>query len=246
MAGSPIRLVLATALVLSAGCAAAPPRPMEALSAEEHNDLGVAYYRQGEYAAAARSFRRALDRRPGFTRALVNLGDAEQARGSIDAAIVAYEAARVQSPDDAGVANNLAWALLQHAERWPEAEPLVRAALARDPAPRGYYLDTLGSALLRKGEPREALDAFRAALADSGLRDPATRALVITHAGDALARLGQAAAAERCYRLAQSLEGRDGRPSVPDRAVVAVVVPGDVRPDPPPAIGKVGDSDPVC
>jgi tetratricopeptide (TPR) repeat protein len=242
---SPIRLLVA-ALVLSAGCAAAPARPIAALSAEEHNDLGVAYYRQGEYAAAARAFRRALDQRPGFTRALVNLGDAEQARGSIDSAIAAYEAARVQSPDDPAIANNLAWALLQHAERWPEAEPLVRAALARDPVPRGYYLDTLGFALLRKGAPREALDAFRAALADSGLRDTPTRALVITHAGDALARLGKAAAAERCYRLAGSLEGRGGSPRAPRPAVVAANAPAEVRPDLPPDIGKVGGSDPVC
>jgi tetratricopeptide (TPR) repeat protein len=238
MLGSPGRLLLAAALVLSAGCATVPPPTTTALSAEEHNDLGVVYYRQGEYAAAAQAFRRALDRRPGFTRALVNLGDAERARGSIDAAIGAYEAARAQSPEDPGIANNLAWTLLQHADRWPEAEPLVRAALARDPAPRGYYLDTLGFALLRKGQPQEALDAFRAALADPGLRDAPTRALVMRHAGNALARLGQASAAERCFRLAESLAGQEGRPSEPRAAVPA----GDVLPD----TGKVGGGDPVC
>jgi tetratricopeptide (TPR) repeat protein len=232
MAGSPSRLVAVAALLLLAGCAAAPPRPMAVLSAEEHNDLGVAYYRQGEYAAAAQAFRRALDRRPGFTRALVNLGDAERARGAIDAAIVAYEAARVQRPDDPAIANNLAWALLQHPERWPEAEPLVRAALARDPEPRGYYLDTLGFALLRKGQPGEALDAFRAALADPGLHDAATRALVVTHAGDALVQLGQGAAAQRCYRLAERL--------------AEAPHPAGGPADPPPDFAKVGGSDPLC
>jgi Tfp pilus assembly protein PilF len=233
-----LRLCLVAALVFLAGCAAAPPRPMSVLSAEEHNDLGVAYYRQGEYAAAAQAFRRALDQRPSFTRALVNLGDAERARGSIDSAIVAYETAWAQRPDDPGIANNLAWTLLQHDERWPEAEPLVRAALAQAPEPRGYYLDTLGFALLRKGQPGEALDAFRAALADPGLRDAPTRALVLTHAGDALARLGQEAAAQRCYRLAGRLGGLDGHPTVPQ--------PGGEPAEVPPDIAKVGGSDPVC
>jgi tetratricopeptide (TPR) repeat protein len=238
MPGSPGRFRLVAALVLLTGCAAAAPRPMAALSAEEHNDLGVAYYRRGEYAAAAQAFRRALEQRPGFMRALVNLGDAERARGSIDAAIAAYEAARAQRPDDPGIANNLAWTLLQHAQRWPEAEPLVRAALAQDPEPRGYYLDTLGFALLKRGLPGDALDAFRAALADPALRDAPTRALVITHAGDALARLGRGAAAQRCYRLAESLGGKSGGPPP--------VGGSDVPPDPAPDIAKVGESDPVC
>src|SRR5262249_1485907 len=131
----------------------------------------------------------------------------ELAQGAIDAAIAAYEAARAASPDDPAIANNLAWALLQHSARWPEAEPLVRGALAHDPEPRGYYLDTLGLALLKRGAPREALDACRTALDDAGLEDAPTRALVLRHAGDALARLGEAIAADRCYRLAAGVAG---------------------------------------
>src|SRR5262249_41264952 len=105
---------LVGALALLAGCASAPPRPVDPLSAEEHNDLGVAYYREGDYPSAAQAFRRALDQDPGLTRARVNLGDAELAQGAIDAAVAAYETARAASPDDPAIANNLAWALLQH------------------------------------------------------------------------------------------------------------------------------------
>jgi len=220
------------------GCAAAPPS-RDPLTADEHNDLGVAYYREGDYPSAAREFRHALDRRPGFTRARVNLGDAELAQGAIDAAIAAYEAALTASPDDPAIANNLAWALLQHRERWPEAEPLVRGALARDPEPRGYYLDTLGLALLERGAAREALDAFRAALHDTGLRDGATRALVLRHAGDALARLGDARAAERCYRLAGDSGSGDARPAMTPAVAGA-------HPDLGPDVRKVGERDTVC
>ena len=232
-------VVLVGAVALAAGCASAPPRPVDPLSAEEHNDLGVAYYRDGDYPSAAREFRRALDRRPDFTRARVNLGDAELAQGAIDAAIAAYEAARTASPDDPAIANNLAWALLQHRQRWPEAEALVRGALARDPEPRGYYLDTLGLALLKRGAAREALDAFRAALDDTKLRDVPARTLVLRHAGDALAQLGDASAAERCYRLAGDSGGSDARPTTTSAVAAA-------HPDAGPDVRKVGGRDTVC
>jgi tetratricopeptide (TPR) repeat protein len=192
--------------VLVAGCALAPSRPPpDPLSAEEHNDLGVAYFARGEPARAAREFSRALALRPDLVRARVNLGDARLALGEVDAAIAAYEAARAARPDDPGILNNLAWALLRHETRWPEAEPLIEAALARSPEPRGYYLDTLGVLRLRQEQPRAALDAFREALADRGLVAPAARALVLRHAGDALARLGEDDAAARCYARAREL-----------------------------------------
>jgi tetratricopeptide (TPR) repeat protein len=197
----------AVAVLALAGCAVLPHAAPDPLSAEEHNELGVAYYRRGEYEAAAREFRAATARRPAFTRALVNLGDAQLALGAVEAAIAAYERARATRPDDPDVANNLAWALLQHERRWPEAEPVIREALSRDPVPRGYHLDTLGVLLLRQSQPREALAAFRAALADDALRDPEVRGLVLRHLGDALARLGDHAGAERCYRLSRDRPG---------------------------------------
>ncbi len=198
------RLFLIAAVVLSVGCARLPARPPTPLSAEEHNDLGVTYYRRGEYEAAAREFARAVGLRPGFTRALVNFGDARLAQGALEAAIEAYEQAHAADPENPAVANNLAWALLQHDRRWPEAEPLIRGALARRPEPRGYYLDTLGLLLLRRGDPGQALDAFRAALADPGLRDVASRRLVLRHVAEALRHLGDPDGAERCHRLAEA------------------------------------------
>ena len=197
--------VLLAAGLLVGGCALGRSRPSDPLSAEEHNDLGVAYYARGQHALATREFERALALRPDWTRARVNLGDGRLALGERDAAIAAYEAAWRASPDDPAIANNLAWALLQHAERWREAEPVIRAALARDPRPRGYYLDTLGMLLLHQGEVGGALEAFRAALADQDLHDRTTRALVARHAGQALVGLGDLPGAARCDHLAVAL-----------------------------------------
>jgi tetratricopeptide (TPR) repeat protein len=192
-------MALALGLALAGCVAAVPPSP---LTAEEHNDLGVAYFERGEARRAVREFERAVAARPDWSRALVNLGDARLALGELDGAIEAYQRAVRTDPDDTGAANNLAWALLQDPARWPEAEAIIDGALARRPESRGYYLDTLGALRLRKGDSQGALEAFRAALADRALSAGATRALVLEHAAEAHARLGDPAAAARCRALA--------------------------------------------
>ena len=83
------------------------------------------------------------------------------------------------------------------------------------PEPRGYYLDTLGALLLRKGDGRAALDAFRAALADPG----ADRHTVRARSSSSMPRRptpasGDADAEARCRELAAALRsGGAGRPS---------------------------------
>jgi Tfp pilus assembly protein PilF len=199
-------------LLATAGCVAARPTG-SGLTAEAHNDLGVAYFERGEPRRAAQEFERALARRPDWPRALVNLGDARLALGEVAGAIEAYRRAVALAPEDAGAVNNLAWALLQDPVRWPEAEPLILEALARRPEPRGYYLDTLGVALLKKGDSRAALDAFREALADPSLASGGARALVLDHAAEAHGRLGDRAAAARCRDLAATVRAGGAAPA---------------------------------
>jgi tetratricopeptide (TPR) repeat protein len=218
------RATLASLVLLPAlgGCAgrqiAADP-----LTPEEHLDLGVAYYQTGAYDRAIAEFERATAVRSGWTRAWINLGDARLAAGDIGPAIQAYERAVALDPDDPGAANNLAWALLQDAGRWPEAEAIVRRALARRPDRQGYYLDTLGVALLRKGDTEGALAAFGSALQDPGLSDAAARALVLEHAAAAYAGAGDQGAAARCRALAEETRRHPGTPGT-----VRVGRPGSV------------------
>ena len=213
---------MAVALALAmAGCLASRP-PAPGLTADEHNDLGVAYFARGDTARAAQEFERAVALSPDWPRALVNLGDARLALGEVGRAIEAYQRALALAPDDPGAANNLAWALLQDPVRWTQAEAVIQGALARQPQPRGYYLDTLGAVLLRKGDNRGALDAFRAALADPALTDAPTRALVLEHAAEAHAGLGDPAGEARCRALAGHLRVPRGDPAsyVGDRETV--------------------------
>jgi tetratricopeptide (TPR) repeat protein len=200
-------VALALGVVLL-GCATTRPSG-DALTAGQHNDLGVAHFERGNARRAATEFERAVALRPDWARALVNLGDARLALGEVSGAIEAYQRAVAVAPDDPGAANNLAWALLQDPQRWREAEPIIDRALARHPEPRGYYLDTLGALRLRKEDHQGALEAFRAALADRAL--PAdSRALVLEHAAEAHARLGDPTSAARCRALADAERARGG------------------------------------
>jgi tetratricopeptide (TPR) repeat protein len=191
------------------GCAAARP-PRDPLTADQHNDLGVAYFEQGETRRAASEFERAAALRPTWARPLVNLGDARLALGEVPAAIDAYQRAVALAPENPAAANNLAWALLQDPKRWPEAEAIIDRALAQHPQPIGYYLDTLGVLRLRKGDNTGALDAFRSALSDGGLERGPTRALVLGHAAEAYTSLGDEAAAARCHARAEVERGLRG------------------------------------
>ena len=146
----------------------------------------------------------------------MNLGDARLAVGDVSGAIEAYERAVAIAPDDPGAANNLAWALLQDPARWPEAEPIIDGALARQPEPRGYYLDTLGALRLRQGDSQGALDAFRAALADAALPRPAPRARWCWSTPPRLSRASAIrAAAAHCRALAEA--ERRARPGMRPR-----------------------------
>jgi Flp pilus assembly protein TadD len=59
--------------------------------ADSWNNLGVAHFLQGDHATAAANFRQALALTPNYPSAVLNLADAETARGQTDAAITACE-----------------------------------------------------------------------------------------------------------------------------------------------------------
>ena len=154
-------LVLLIALI-AGSCATAPPRPL--LSAQEHNDLGVAYQARGELELAVREYRRALAQDPDLVRTWLNLGNANLDLGRPDEALAAYERAFQLAPADPEVLNNLAWALHDQPQSLDRAERLIRQALAQNPTPRHFYLDTLGVILIKKGAIGEASDVLLAGL----------------------------------------------------------------------------------
>jgi Flp pilus assembly protein TadD len=123
------------------------------LSAEEHNDLGVAYESAGQVELARRSYRRALSRRPDLVIARVNLGNLEAAAGRWKQAESTYRRALRDAPDDPHALNNLAWVIYRRGGNLEEAERLSRRALAAAPAADTAFANTL-EAILQAKAPR--------------------------------------------------------------------------------------------
>ena len=128
----------------------------DALTAAEHNDLGVAYERQGQMALADREYRRALRRDPSFTRARVNLGILAAARADWTGAERHYRRALRDTPADVDALNNLAIALLRQKRRLEEAETLahqavVAAGAAADSIPRATLAEVREARAARPG-----------------------------------------------------------------------------------------------
>ncbi len=134
--------LLSALLLASAGCGIVPKIVVmrDPLSAEEHNDLGVAYERKGTYALAEDEYRAAQRKRTDWHLPAYNLGNLYYRMRRYDDAEERYRAAIALDPRCSDCMNNLAW-LLRERGRLAEARALAERALAVRNAPE--YADTL-------------------------------------------------------------------------------------------------------
>lgn len=153
-----------------------PERATWRLSADEHNDLAVFLERAGQLSAAAGHYRAAADLAPHNSYFAMNLGNALLKQKLFAEAAAAYQRAVKTDPEDPDALNNLAWAYHELGANLDEAAALCRRAVELNPSHRAYYLDTLGSVLLKQGKPAEAVTAFESALAASTDRQASLRA----------------------------------------------------------------------
>ncbi|WP_439621133.1 tetratricopeptide repeat protein [Gemmata sp.] len=124
-------------------------------------------------------------------------------------------------PDHAAAANDLGFHLADQGRDLPEAERLVRHAVAADRLARrkagdaepesAAYLDSLGWVLFRRGQHAEArVELERAAALASGAADP----VVWDHLGDVLFRLGDRAKARAAWERSVELSEAETRAGV--------------------------------
>jgi Flp pilus assembly protein TadD len=113
------------------------------LTATEHNDLGVAYESNGQLDLAAKEYRKALRLDARQTRARVNLGNIEAAKGRWDRAESLYRRALRDSSTNYDAMNNLAVALLKQGRRLDEARALAERAVAAGGERDSVYRATL-------------------------------------------------------------------------------------------------------
>lgn len=153
-----------------------PDRATWKLSADEHNDLGVFLETAGQLASAAGHYRLAGELAPTNSYFHLNLGNVLLKQHLIREAAAAYAQAVKVAPDNADALNNLANAYVELGANLDEAEQLCRRAVELRLSHRAYYLDTLGSVLLKQGKTGEAVTAFEQALAATTDRETSLRA----------------------------------------------------------------------
>jgi Tfp pilus assembly protein PilF/predicted double-glycine peptidase len=158
-----------------------PERVTWRLSADEHNDLGVFLERRGQFMAAAGRYKLAAELQPRNAVFPFNLGNAFLKQKLFAEAAAAFRRADTLAPDNADTLNNLAWTFCELDANLDEAAALCRRAAKLRPTHRAYYLDTLGSVLLKQGKRDEARAAFQEALDATTDRQSALRETIRKH-----------------------------------------------------------------
>lgn len=144
------------------------------LTAEEHNNLGVIYEREGKYDLALKEYKLALSADGELVTPLVNIGNVYMKQGNYKEAEKYYKKALKKDKHNLGAANNLASLYIETGENYSEGLNylLTAAAESQNPVP-AYALDTLGVLYMRTGDRDKArkylFDACKNAAGDEGL-----------------------------------------------------------------------------
>ncbi len=109
------------------------------LTAEEHNNLGVTYLKQGKFELAEREFIKAIKKSPEWSIPYFNMGNLFYILKKYDKAENYYRKAIKVSPHNTDAINNLAY-LLYKQKRFDEALTLIETAIKLKEKPE--YLDT--------------------------------------------------------------------------------------------------------
>lgn len=146
-------------LILS-GCASlyAPYFMKDPLTAEEHNNLGVIYEREGKNELALREYKRAASLDKTLVTPLVNIGNVYMKEGDVGEAEKYYKKALGKDKYNLEAANNLASLYLQTGQNYEKGLGYLNAATEPlSPVP-AYALDTMGMLYMRKGDTEKAAE----------------------------------------------------------------------------------------
>ena len=148
--------------LISSGCASVYSSYFteDPLTAEEHNDLGVIYEREGKYDLAIREYKRAVSADRGLVVPLVNLGNAYFKKGELEEAEKYYKKALEKDKQNIEAANNLASLYIETGENYEEGLKILLAAIDTQKPVPPYALDTLGVLYSKTGKPEEAKESL--------------------------------------------------------------------------------------
>jgi tetratricopeptide (TPR) repeat protein len=178
-------------------------RTVNADSAEDNCLIGTVMRKAGELEQAERFLLRAEQLAPEDRRTLLELATLYERTGDFDGALDRVIRLYEEDPEDASVNNYYGYLLAEKGERLDFAEQLVRKALLSE-SENGYFLDSLGWVLFRKGDLDGALQVLLDATGHAG-EDP----VIWYHLGQTYEELGERGKAIEAYRRSLSIDPED-------------------------------------
>lgn len=165
--------------------------------------LSGVYLQQGKLKEAEEAARKSITLNPEDPEASIKLSSVLEKAGKYDAAETVLRDLLKQHPDNATALNNLGYFLLDRSSRHKEALGLIEQAIAIEPI-NGSFLDSLGWAQFKLGNPEKARESLEKAMVYS--RRSAT---AHEHLGDVLQKLGRLAEARKQWEKALELSLED-------------------------------------
>jgi len=186
------------------------------LSAEQLNDMGVIYEREGRLDRAEWAYQHSVWRNPRFAVAYVNLGNVLREQGKTEDALFRYRQAMSADRASFDAANNFADLCAEKRVHLDEALGRLKP-VARNPGPhRAYGLDTLGWLYHLTGDDHQAAETLNAALDDPGAKDTGLRLAIHEHLAEVYSAMGKQPAAQAQQAAAEAIRrqgGTSGRPA---------------------------------
>ncbi len=140
------------------------------LTAEEHNDLGVAYELMGEMELALKEYELAYKNDREWDQPLINHGNVHAGLENWDLAEDSYRKALERNPDNPEAMNNLAYVLMKQ-DKNDDALAWSAEAVKLHPD-NPAFLNTHARACLRTGNHARAKEIFTQALSHLPDEDP--------------------------------------------------------------------------
>jgi len=119
---------------------------------------------KGQYPEAIAEFKKALEKFPDEPTVLANLADAQMKSGQAEEALANFDKAIAAAPDDASLWTNKG-VVLGKLGKTAESQEAFKKAAALNPAAAAQNFYNLGATLVNSGQPKEAAQAFRQAIA---------------------------------------------------------------------------------
>lgn len=162
------------------------------LSAEEHNNLGVIYEREGEYELALGEYKKAIDKDGPIVTTLVNTGNVYFKLGQLTNAETYYKRALGKDEKNLVAANNLASLYIGSGAGHREGLGYMLRAVENVEAIPPFALDTIGVLYIKIGDKEAGRDLLFRACRSEGIEE-AILEQIKTH----LAEIGETCKIER-------------------------------------------------